>query len=70
MGSRYHLYPFSPQIISHALWVYHRFTLSFRDVEEMLAEREAISNGLAASLKTTRTASSTVSDTTFKTTWP
>ena len=30
---------FPPQIIQHAVWLYVRFTLSFRDVEEMLAER-------------------------------
>ena len=23
----------------HAVWLYHRFTLSFRDVEDLLAER-------------------------------
>lgn len=32
-----HRYPIG--IISHAVWLYHRFTLSFRDIEEMLAER-------------------------------
>ena len=26
-------------IISHAVWLYHRFSLSFRDVEDLLAER-------------------------------
>ena len=30
---------FPPDIIRHAIWLYARFTLSFRDVEEMLAER-------------------------------
>lgn len=30
---------FPPQIIQHAVWLYTRFTLSFRDVEELLAER-------------------------------
>jgi transposase-like protein len=30
---------FPPAIIQHAVWLYARFTLSFRDVEEMLAER-------------------------------
>ena len=30
---------FSPEIIRHAIWLYARFTLSFRDVEELLAER-------------------------------
>ena len=33
---------FPPQIISHAVWLYHRFTLSFRDVEDVLAERGVI----------------------------
>jgi transposase-like protein len=27
------------QIISHAMWLYHRFTRSFRDIEELLAAR-------------------------------
>jgi putative transposase len=30
---------FPPQIISHAVWLYVRFTLSLRDVEELLAQR-------------------------------
>ena len=33
---------FPPEIISHAVWMYFRFTLSFRDVEEMLASRGII----------------------------
>jgi putative transposase len=32
-------YRFPPEIISHAVWLYHRFCLSHRDVEELLAER-------------------------------
>src|SRR3954452_5486690 len=32
-------YRFPPEIIQHAVWLYLRFTLSFRDVEELLAER-------------------------------
>ena len=35
----YHGYRFPPGIISHAVWLYHRFCLSFRDVEDLLAER-------------------------------
>lgn len=35
-------YRFPPQIISHAVWLYHRFTLSFRDIEELLAARGII----------------------------
>ena len=30
---------FPPTIIRHCVWLYARFTLSLRDVEEMLAER-------------------------------
>src|SRR6185369_13638408 len=32
-------YRFPPEIIRHAIWLYARSTLSFRDVEELLAER-------------------------------
>src|SRR5438874_179204 len=32
-------YRFPPEIIQHAIWLYLRFTLSLRDVEELLAER-------------------------------
>ncbi len=32
-------YRFPPEIISHAVWLYHCFCLSFRDVEDLLAER-------------------------------
>ena len=35
----YRGYRFPPAIISHAVWLYHRFGLSFRDVEDLLAER-------------------------------
>ena len=30
---------FPPEIISQVVWLYHRFCLSFRNVEELLAER-------------------------------
>ena len=33
---------FPQEIISHAVWLYHRFSLSYRDVEELLAERGVI----------------------------
>jgi putative transposase len=33
-------YRYPAQIISHAVWLYHRFTLSFRDIEELLAARQ------------------------------
>ena len=35
----YRGYRFPSEIISHAVWLYHRFGLSFRDVEDLLAER-------------------------------
>ena len=38
----YHGYRFPPEIISHAVWVYYRFCLSFRDVEDLLAKRGVI----------------------------
>ena len=37
--SRYHRHRLPPAVISHAVWLYHRFSLSFRDVEDLLAER-------------------------------
>src|ERR1700676_1205708 len=40
---------FPPAIIRHAVWLYVRFTLSYRDVEELLAER-----GLDISYETVR----------------
>ena len=35
----YQRHRFPSVIISHAVWLYHRFCLSFREVEELLAER-------------------------------
>ncbi len=40
---------FPTEIISHAVWLYHRFCLSFRDVEDLLAER-----GITVSYETIR----------------
>ena len=45
----YRGYRFPPEIISHAVWLYHRFCLSFRDVEDLLAER-----GITVSYETIR----------------
>ena len=39
MKATYKGHRFPPEIISHTIWLYHRFTLSFRDVEGLLAER-------------------------------
>src|SRR5208282_5569607 len=38
----YASYRFPPEIIQQAIWLYLRFTLSFRDVEDLLAERGII----------------------------
>jgi len=35
----YQRHRFPSEIISHAVWLYQRFCLSFREVEELLAER-------------------------------
>jgi putative transposase len=35
----YSRHRFPPAIIQHAIWLYLRFTLSYRDVEDLLAER-------------------------------
>jgi len=37
--SLYHRHRFPAEIISHCVWLYFRFPLSFRDIEEMLAMR-------------------------------
>ena len=34
----YHGHRFPPDIISHAVWLYYRFCLSFRDAEDLLAQ--------------------------------
>ena len=43
----YARYRVPAEIIHQAIWLYLRFTLSFRDVEDLLAER-----GLAVSYET------------------
>lgn len=45
----YKRHRFPPQIIAHAVWLYFRFPLSLRFVEEMLVER-----GVVASYETVR----------------
>jgi transposase-like protein len=47
LSYRHHRFP--AEIIQHAIWLYLRFTLSYRDVEELLAER-----GLDVSYETVR----------------
>ena len=38
----YKLHRFPPDIISYAVWLYYRFNLSHRDIEDILAERGII----------------------------
>jgi putative transposase len=38
----YKRHRFPPDIISYAVWLYHRFNLSHRDIEDLLAERGVI----------------------------
>ena len=38
----YKQHRFPPDIISHAVWLYYRFNLSCRDIEDLLAERGII----------------------------
>ena len=47
--SSYKGFRFPAEIISHAIWLYYRFSLSYRDVEELLAER-----GVVVSYETVR----------------
>lgn len=45
----YRRHRFPPEIIQHGVWLYFRFPLSYRDVEDLLAER-----GIDVSYKTVR----------------
>src|ERR1700694_2184472 len=49
MELSYRRHRFPPVVIQHAVWLYLRFTLSYRDVEDLLAER-----GLDISCETVR----------------
>lgn len=35
----YRGYRFPPEVIAHCVWLYYRFCLSFRDIQEMMLER-------------------------------
>ena len=41
-SSLYKGHRFPVEIISHCVWLYHRFPLSLRDAQEMMAERGVI----------------------------
>jgi putative transposase len=45
----YHRHRFPAEVIQHAVWLYFRFPLSFRDVEDLLAQR-----GMDVSYETVR----------------
>jgi putative transposase len=45
----YHRHRYPSIVIQHAIWLYFRFALSYRDVEDMLAER-----GIDVSYETVR----------------
>ena len=45
----YHRHRFPAEVIQHAVWLYFRFPLSFRDVEDLLAQR-----GIDVSYETVR----------------
>jgi putative transposase len=47
--SLYHRHRFPREIIRHAVWLYYRFCLSYRDVEDLLSER-----GIKVSYETIR----------------
>ncbi|MCQ4152621.1 MULTISPECIES: IS6 family transposase [Rhodococcus] len=50
MSSTYKGFRFPREIISHCIWLYHRFTLSFREIELLMAER-----GIDVTYETIRT---------------
>ncbi|MDV6278491.1 IS6 family transposase [Rhodococcus erythropolis] len=50
MSSTYKGFRFPREIIAHCVWLYHRFTLSFREIELMMTAR-----GIAVSYETIRT---------------
>jgi len=47
--SMYKRHRFPPEIIQHTVWLYHRFNLSARDIEDLIAER-----GIAISYESIR----------------
>jgi len=48
-SSMYKRHRFPPEIIQYAVWLYHRFNLSARDIEDLMAER-----GIAISYESIR----------------
>jgi putative transposase len=48
-SSMYKRHRFPPEIIQYVVWLYHRFNLSARDIEDLMAER-----GIAVSYESIR----------------
>jgi len=46
----YRCFRFPPELISHVVWLYFRFALSFRDIEELMASRGIIGRGVETAL--------------------
>jgi hypothetical protein len=42
IAARYKGYRYPIEVIGHAVWLYHRFTLSLRDVEELMLARGVV----------------------------
>ncbi len=49
IAARYKGYRYPIEVIGHAVWLYHRFAVSLRDVEELILAR-----GVVVSYKTIR----------------
>jgi transposase-like protein len=43
---RYKNHRFPGEIISHGVWLYYRFTLSYRDVQKLLFEESEVFSAL------------------------
>ncbi len=46
----YKRHRFPPDIISYAVWLYYRFNLSHRDIEDLLAERGIVVMAILSTL--------------------
>jgi putative transposase len=42
VGATYKGYRYPIEVIGHAVWLYHRFALSLRDVEELMVARGVV----------------------------
>ena len=42
IAARYQGYRYPIEVIGHAVWLYHRFALSLRDVEELMLARGVV----------------------------